>query len=164
MISATSFGSTQCTRERTSGDPKRVLRGGRTLRGDTFRASGSKRRRRSARTLTGIRYLSGRRRSAFHHPRSSRAAARRDEGRDPSDRPAGPRILVNASMPGLAAISEGVTPVSVRRSPCEFADRQAKCAPGGLGHDGRQVLGLRHTGGQIGERRLRQLDRVRSCS
>ena len=34
MISATSFGSTQWTRERTSGDPKRVLRGGGTLRGD----------------------------------------------------------------------------------------------------------------------------------
>jgi hypothetical protein len=29
VISATSFGSTQCTRERTSGDPKRVERGGR---------------------------------------------------------------------------------------------------------------------------------------
>ena len=34
MISATSFGSTQWTRERTSGEPKRVLRGGRTLRGE----------------------------------------------------------------------------------------------------------------------------------
>ena len=38
MISATSFGSTQCTRERTSGDPKRVLRDGGTLRGDVLRA------------------------------------------------------------------------------------------------------------------------------
>ena len=37
MISATSFGSTQCTRERTSGEPKRVLRGGGTLRGDVLR-------------------------------------------------------------------------------------------------------------------------------
>jgi hypothetical protein len=34
VISATSCGSTQWTRERTSGDPKRVLRGGGTLRGD----------------------------------------------------------------------------------------------------------------------------------
>ena len=32
MISATSFGSTQCTHERTSGDPKHVLRGGGTPR------------------------------------------------------------------------------------------------------------------------------------
>jgi hypothetical protein len=31
---------------------------------------------------------------------------------------AGPRIYVNASMPELAATSEGVTPVSVRLSPC----------------------------------------------
>ena len=38
----------------TSGDPKRVLRGGGTLRGDVLRASGSRRRRRSARTLTGM--------------------------------------------------------------------------------------------------------------
>ena len=36
------------------GDPKRVLRGGRTFRGEVLRASGSKRRRRSARTLRGI--------------------------------------------------------------------------------------------------------------
>jgi hypothetical protein len=40
VISATSFGSTQWTRERTGGDPKRVLRGGRTLRGDVVRAKG----------------------------------------------------------------------------------------------------------------------------
>ena len=31
MISTTSFGSTQWTRERTSGDPKRVERGGETI-------------------------------------------------------------------------------------------------------------------------------------
>jgi hypothetical protein len=42
------------TRESTSGDPKRVERGGGTLRGEVLRASGSKRRRRSASTLTGI--------------------------------------------------------------------------------------------------------------
>jgi hypothetical protein len=34
VISATSFGSTQWTRERTSGDPKRVLRDGGTLKMD----------------------------------------------------------------------------------------------------------------------------------
>jgi hypothetical protein len=34
VISATSLGSTQWTRESTSGDPKRVLRGGGTLRGE----------------------------------------------------------------------------------------------------------------------------------
>ena len=54
VISATSCGSTQCTRERTSGDPKRVLRGGGTLRGEVGRPSGSRRRRRSASTLSGI--------------------------------------------------------------------------------------------------------------
>ena len=37
MISQTSFGSTQCTRERTSGEPKRVFRGSKTLRGATQR-------------------------------------------------------------------------------------------------------------------------------
>jgi hypothetical protein len=41
VISATNFGSTQCTRERTSGDPKRVLRDGGTLSGDVLRAMGS---------------------------------------------------------------------------------------------------------------------------
>jgi hypothetical protein len=45
VISTTSFGSTQWTRERTSGDPKRVFRGGGTLRGDLARLSGSRRRR-----------------------------------------------------------------------------------------------------------------------
>jgi hypothetical protein len=43
--------STQCTQERTSGEPKRVLRGGGTLRGDVVRAKGSRRRRRSASTF-----------------------------------------------------------------------------------------------------------------
>ena len=42
MISATSFGSTQWTRERTSGDPNRVVRGGGTFRGDFARLSGSR--------------------------------------------------------------------------------------------------------------------------
>jgi phage terminase large subunit-like protein len=42
VISATNFGSTQCTRERTSGEPKRVLRGGGTLRGEVLRATGSR--------------------------------------------------------------------------------------------------------------------------
>jgi hypothetical protein len=36
---------------------------------------------------------------------------------DATVRAAGPRIYVKASMPGLAATSEGVTPVSVRLSP-----------------------------------------------
>jgi hypothetical protein len=54
VISATSFGSTQCTREGTSGDPKRVLRDGGALNGDVLRASGSSLRRKSARTLTGM--------------------------------------------------------------------------------------------------------------
>jgi hypothetical protein len=43
-------------------------------------------------------------------------------------------------------------------------DRQGGRALGGLGHDGRQVLRLRHAGSQIRECRLRQLDRVRSCA
>jgi hypothetical protein len=47
----TSLGSTQWTRERTSGDPKRVLRDGGTLRGDVLRASGSSRRRLPGRQL-----------------------------------------------------------------------------------------------------------------
>jgi hypothetical protein len=34
VISATSFGSTQWTRDRTIGEPKRVLRGGEALRGE----------------------------------------------------------------------------------------------------------------------------------
>jgi hypothetical protein len=37
VISATRFGSTQWTRDSTSGEPKRVERGGRTLRGDVVR-------------------------------------------------------------------------------------------------------------------------------
>ena len=37
MISATFFGSTQCTRERIRGDRKRVERGGGTFRGDILR-------------------------------------------------------------------------------------------------------------------------------
>lgn len=40
MISATSFGRTQCTRERISGVPKRVLRGGGTASGIRSTASG----------------------------------------------------------------------------------------------------------------------------
>jgi hypothetical protein len=36
VISATSFGSTQWTRDRMSGESKRVLRGGSTLRGGAF--------------------------------------------------------------------------------------------------------------------------------
>jgi hypothetical protein len=40
--------------KRTSGDPKRVERGGGTLKGELLRANGSRRRRRSASTLTGI--------------------------------------------------------------------------------------------------------------
>lgn len=44
----------QWTRERTSGYPKRVLRGGGTLRGEVLRASGSRRLRRSASTLSDI--------------------------------------------------------------------------------------------------------------
>ena len=39
VISATSLGSTQWTRESTSGEPKRVLRGGGMLRGDVLRTS-----------------------------------------------------------------------------------------------------------------------------
>jgi hypothetical protein len=53
VISATSFGSTQWTRDSTSGDPKRVERGGGALSGDALRASRSRRRCRSARTFTG---------------------------------------------------------------------------------------------------------------
>ena len=41
-------------RDVSSGEPKRVERGGGTLRGDVLRASGSRRRRKSASTLTGI--------------------------------------------------------------------------------------------------------------
>ena len=54
MISATSCGLTQCTRERTSGDPKRVSRGGGALSGELERAKGSRRRRKSASTLAGM--------------------------------------------------------------------------------------------------------------
>ena len=39
---------------RTSGDPKRVLRGGGALSGDVARANGSSRRRKSASTLSGM--------------------------------------------------------------------------------------------------------------
>ena len=48
MIFATSCGLTQYTRERTSGDPKRVSRGGGALSGELDRARGSRRRRKSA--------------------------------------------------------------------------------------------------------------------
>jgi hypothetical protein len=54
VISAKSFGATQRTRERTSGEPKHVFRGGITLRGAALLASGSRRRRKSASTLSGI--------------------------------------------------------------------------------------------------------------
>ncbi len=54
MISATSFGSTQWTRERTSGDLKRVLGGGGSLSGELVRVKGSRQRRRSASVLSGM--------------------------------------------------------------------------------------------------------------
>jgi hypothetical protein len=54
VISAKSFGATQRTRERTSGEPKHVFRGGIPLRGAALLASGSRRRRKSASTLSGI--------------------------------------------------------------------------------------------------------------
>jgi hypothetical protein len=44
----------QCTRERTSGDPKRVCRGGGALSCELARARGSRRLRKSASTLSGI--------------------------------------------------------------------------------------------------------------
>jgi hypothetical protein len=48
---ATSCGSTQCTRERTSGEPKRVSRGGGALSGELDRAKASRRRPKSASTF-----------------------------------------------------------------------------------------------------------------
>ena len=80
MISATSFGSTQCTLERTRGHPKRVLRGGRTFRGEVLRASGSKRRRQIGRNLGQASLCPrGRRKWACRHRRSSPTAAPRGE-------------------------------------------------------------------------------------
>ena len=45
-----------------------------------------------------------------------------------------------------------------------IGDRQAGSAFAGVGQHGREVLSLRHAGGQIGERRRRELDRVRACA
>jgi hypothetical protein len=47
------FGLAQCTRETASGDRKRVVRGGGALSGMLPLAGGSRRRRRSASTLSG---------------------------------------------------------------------------------------------------------------
>src|SRR5580704_8256788 len=54
VISVTSRGSTQWTRDRTSDEPKRVWRGGGSLSGELARANGSRRRLKSASTFSGI--------------------------------------------------------------------------------------------------------------
>ena len=45
-----------------------------------------------------------------------------------------------------------------------IGDRQAGRAVAGVGQHGRELLRLRHAGGQIGERRLRELDGFWICA
>src|ERR1700677_4306808 len=107
-------------------------------------------------------------RRASSHGRLAAAPAlpprTRNRGRRTRDKPArlldcGASNLREGKHPGVGGDERSGHPRQRQAVAVRVVDRQAGRTLGGLGHDGRQVLRLRHARSQIRERRLRQLDR-----